>query len=195
MNFLAHVYLSGNDPQLMIGNFIGDFVKGRNLNDRYNADIVKGIELHRAIDEFTDQHEVVLNSKVRLRPKYRHYSGVIVDMYYDHFLAKNWNDFHDISLQSFASQFYALLKENESILPKEVLYMMPYMIKGNWFVNYAQKDGIHRALTGMSRRTSFDSKMDEAIEDLSKHYTLFENEFLDFFPSLKTFSNDWIKAY
>ncbi|MEQ8424061.1 MAG: DUF479 domain-containing protein, partial [Cyclobacteriaceae bacterium] len=91
MNFLAHIYLSGDNAQLMIGNFIGDFVKGKNLSARYNPDVVLGIELHRAIDEYTDSHDVVQKSKVRLRPKYRHYSGVIVDMFYDHFLAKNWN--------------------------------------------------------------------------------------------------------
>ena len=139
MNFLAHVFLSGDNPQLMIGNFIADFVKGRSLSDRYSAEIVRGIELHRAIDEFTDQHIVVQRSKDRLRPKYRHYSGVIVDMYYDHFLSKNWADFHPISLDDFAQRFYALLKANKSILPEAVQRMMPYMIRGNWFLNYGYK--------------------------------------------------------
>lgn len=192
MNFLAHVYLSGDDTQLMIGNFIADFVKGRNLGDRYNAEIMRGIELHRAIDEFTDQHDVVQNSKDRLRPKYRHYSGVIVDMYYDHFLAKNWEDFHYLPLDDFAQQFYGLLDEHKSLLPEGVQRMMPYMIRGNWFLNYAYKEGIHRALSGMSRRTPFDSKMDEAVIDLTRHYELFENEFKEFFPILKSFSEKWI---
>lgn len=192
MNFLAHVYLSGNDTQLMIGNFIADFVKGGNLSNRYHGEIVRGIELHRAIDEFTDQHEVVQYSKDRLRPKYRHYSGVIVDMYYDHFLAKNWDEFHHLPLDDFAQQFYALIKANEAMLPLEVQRMMPYMIRGNWFLNYAYKEGIHQALSGMSRRTPFDSKMDEAVFDLSRNYELFENEFMDFFPMLKSFSEKWI---
>lgn len=193
MNFLAHVYLSGDDAQLMIGNFIADFVKGGNLNDRYTTEIVRGIELHRAIDEFTDQHAVVQNSKDRLRPKYRHYSGVIVDMYYDHFLAKNWDDFHHLQLDDFAQQFYGLLKEYKPLLPEDVQRMMPYMIRGNWFLNYGYKEGIHRALTGMSRRTTFDSKMDEAVLDLTRHYELFENEFREFFPILRTFSEKWIQ--
>lgn len=195
MNFLAHVFLSGDNPQLMIGNFIADFVKGRSLSDRYSAEIVRGIELHRAIDEFTDQHIVVQRSKDRLRPKYRHYSGVIVDMYYDHFLSKNWADFHPISLDDFAQRFYALLKANKSILPEDVQRMMPYMIRGNWFLNYGYKEGIHRALSGMSRRTPYDSKMDEAVLDLSKHYALFENEFREFFPILKSFSEKWIEEH
>jgi len=193
MNFLAHVYLSGEDKQLMIGNFIADFVKGGNLRERYDLKIVQGIELHRAIDEYTDQHEIVQVSKDRLRPKYRHYSGVIVDMYYDHFLAKNWDTFHDSPLDNFAQRFYELIKKNKSTLPEEVQRMMPYMIRGNWFLNYGYKEGIHRALSGMSRRTSFDSKMDESIIELSKHYELFENEFKEFFPLLKIFSEKWIE--
>lgn len=192
MNFLAHVYLSGNNKELMIGNFIGDFVKGKDLNKRFSAEIVRGIELHWAIDEYTDKHEVVQQSKDRLRPKYRHYSGVIVDMFYDHFLAKNWSEFHESSLGDFALHFYDILNKNEAILPEGVQRMMPYMIRGNWFLNYGYKEGIHRALSGMSRRTSFDSKMDEAVVDLSKHYSLFENEFKEFFPKLHEFSKTWI---
>lgn len=193
MNFLAHVYLSGDNTELMIGNFIGDFVKGRDLKKQFSKDIAKGIELHRAIDEYTDKHEIVQQSKDRLRPKYRHYSGVIIDMFYDHFLAKNWKNFHTSSLEEFASQFYKLLEKNEDNLPEEVQRLMPYMIRGNWFLNYAYIEGIHRALSGMSRRTSFDSKMDESVVDLSKHYALFENEFNQFFPALHEFSITWIR--
>ena len=178
----------------MIGNFIGDFVKGKNLGERYDQEVVRGIELHRAIDEYTDSHDVVQKSKVRLRPKYRHYSGVIVDMFYDHFLAKNWHNHHEIPLETFATTFYQTLKENEPQLPEEARRMMPYMIRGNWLLNYAQKEGIHQALSGMSRRTSFDSKMDEAVADLSKNYVHFESEFNEFFPELKEFCQTWIQT-
>ncbi len=195
MNFLAHIYLSGDDPQLTIGNFIGDFVKGGSLVGRYAPQVIKGVELHRAIDKYTDSHDVVRQSKDRLRPKYRHYSGVIVDMFYDHYLAKNWNQFHDKSLSDFAEQFYTLLKENEKTLPLKVQHMMPYMIKGNWLVNYGKKEGLHRALSGMSRRTSFDSKMDESIVELSHYDAEFENEFMEFFPLLKSFSDNWIETH
>lgn len=192
MNFLAHVYLSGDNSQLIIGNFIGDFVKGGDLTPYYDAEIIKGIDLHRAIDEFTDHHEVVQSSKNRLRPKYRHYAGVIVDMYHDHFLAKNWSDYHDVPLKDFTVQFYQLIKKNEAALPEGVKRMMPYMESSNWLLGYAEIEGLHRALSGMSRRTKFDSKMDEAVVDLSKHYLLFENEFKEFFPALKKFSESWI---
>src|SRR5258708_857949 len=102
MNFLAHVYLSGDHSKVLVGNFIGDFVKGKYLRDRYEPEIAKGIELHRAIDYFTDLHPIVRQSKNRLRPKYNHYSGIIVDIFYDHFLAANWNQDSEVTLPEYA---------------------------------------------------------------------------------------------
>ncbi len=192
MNFLAHLYLSGNDTHIMLGNFIGDFVKGKNLADKVGAKIAKGIELHREIDFFTDQHAIVNESKKRLRPKYRHYSGVIVDVFYDHFLAKNWNDYHTQLLPDFADHVYDVIQEHAAILPERVNLMMPYMIRGNWLVNYAKLEGIHRALTGMSRRTPYESKMDEATADLNEHYEEFREEFTAFFPNLQKHCNEWL---
>ena len=104
MNFLAHLYLSGDNEQIIVGNFIGDFVKGRNALQTFDPTIALGIELHRAIDQFTDTHPVVRSSKDRLRPKYRHYAGVIVDIFYDHFLARKWNDYHKTPLPEFAQR-------------------------------------------------------------------------------------------
>lgn len=155
MNFLAHLYLSGDDPKIMVGNFIGDFVKGRNALEQFEPRIIKGIELHRAIDEFTDSHPVVAASKTRLRAKYRHYSGVIVDVFYDHFLARNWNLYHAELLPDFADKAYGVIQSFDLILPAEVKYMMPYMVKGNWLMNYSKTEGINRALSGMSRRTPY----------------------------------------
>lgn len=192
MNFLAHLYLSGDDPEIKVGNFIGDFVKGRNLLDRYPATVARGIELHRAIDEFTDAHEVVQKSKQRLRPSYRHYAGVIVDVFYDHYLASLWSDYHHQPLAQFAAESYALIKNSGIELPSRVVYMLPYMERGNWLVNYARLEGIHRALTGMSRRTTFESKMEEAIADLQRDYEQYRAEFQTFFPSLRKFAKEWI---
>lgn len=191
MNFLAHLYLSGDDPKIMVGNFIGDFVKGRNAMEQFDPVIIRGIELHRSIDEFTDSHSIVSESKNRLRPKYRHYSGVIVDVFYDHYLAKNWNEYHSELLPDFADKAYDTIQSHDSILPKEVKYMMPYMIKGNWLVNYSKTEGIHQALSGMARRTPYESKMDEATVDLVNSYDLFKAEFDNFFPQLDAFC----KAY
>jgi acyl carrier protein phosphodiesterase len=192
MNFLAHLYLSGDDPKIMAGNFIADFVKGRNALSQFEPAIVRGIELHRSIDEFTDTHAIVSESKNRLRPKYRHYSGVIVDVFYDHFLARNWNLYHHDLLPDFADKSYSIIQSFDSILPEDVKYMLPYMIKGNWLVNYSKLEGINRALSGMSRRTPYESKMEESVADLELHYSEFEKEFKAFFPELQLHCTDWL---
>lgn len=195
MNFLAHLYLSGGDPEVMVGNFIGDFVKGRNLLQKFNTSVVKGIELHRSIDEFTDTHAVVKQSKDRLRPRYRHYAGVIVDVFYDHYLAKYWDHYHDDLLPDFAEHAYATIEAHDSMLPEGVKRMLPYMIRGNWLVHYARVEGINRALTGMSRRTPYESRMDEAAVDLQKYYDEFKAEFELFFPELKQHAENFLKRY
>lgn len=192
MNFLAHLHLSGDNTSIMLGNFIGDFVKGKNLAEKVGVEIARGIELHREIDFFTDQHPIVTQSKKRLRPKYRHYSGVIVDVFYDHFLAKNWNDYHPQPLSDYAAYVYEVIQKNAALLPDRVNMMMPYMIKGNWLVNYATVEGIHRALTGMARRTPYESKMDESISELQENYEGFKSEFEAFFPILEKHCKDWL---
>ncbi len=192
MNFLAHLYLSGNDPQVMVGNFIGDFVKGREHMEKFGAGITRGIELHRAIDAFTDHHPIVRTSKGRLWPKYRHYSGVITDIFFDHFLAANWNTYSPELLPHYAARSYQLVMDHESIMPERVNQLLPYMIRGNWLVNYAQVEGIRRALAGMARRASFVSKMEEATEDLTLSYPAFQEDFDLFFPELRKYCDDWL---
>lgn len=184
MNFLAHLYLSGADPDVMTGNFIGDFVKGRQHYQHFPEKVIAGIELHRIIDAFTDSHPVVASSKKRLWPKYRHYSGVIIDIFYDHFLAKNWDDYHENMLPEYADSCYQILQSRTYRLPENVDYLLPYMIRGNWLVNYAKLEGIQRALSGMARRTSFVSKMEQSTTDLQDHYEEFKSEFQLFFPDL-----------
>lgn len=194
MNFLAHLYLSGADPKVKIGNFIGDFVKGRNLSEQFESGIVKGIALHREIDAFTDKHPIVLESKKRLRPKYRHYSPVVIDVFYDHFLAVNWATYSHQPLADFAREAYATLEKHKALLPDQVNQMMPYMVKGNWLVNYSYTEGIHRTLSGMARRTPYESKMEEATQDLQLHYSEFQEEFSRFFPELKAYADAWLMA-
>jgi acyl carrier protein phosphodiesterase len=184
MNFLAHLYLSGEDTGLMVGNFIADFVKGRSALQKFDPEIVRGIRLHRSIDAFTDTHAVVTQSKNRLRSKYRHYSGVIVDVFYDHFLASNWSHYHTEPLAAYAARVYRLIQRFEPVLPQEVKYMLPYMIDGNWLVNYGRVEGIHRALSGMAKRTPFNSRMEEATQDLIENADEFKKEFEVFFPEL-----------
>lgn len=186
MNFLAHIYLSHDDPKIMVGNFIGDFVKGKSFGDHFEQAIAKGIELHRTIDEFTDRHPTVLESKIKLRPKYRHYAGVIVDIFYDHFLAKNWNDYHAMLLPDFAEKAYQIIESHRPVLPEEVKNMLPYMIKHNWLVNYGTLQGIQQALSGVARRTRYESKMDESLVELEKFYDEFKQEFQSFLPEVKS---------
>jgi len=189
LNFLAHIFLSGKDPEIMIGNFIADYVKG-NKKNLYPERIRKGIELHRGIDDFTDHHPLTAISKERLRPKYGKYAGVIVDIYYDHFLASHFSDYSSMNLRSYSENTYRILKEHWDILPEGVQYFLPFMIERNWLLNYATLEGTGRTLTGLSRRVSFENKMDEAVYDLKRMYTDFENDFLGFFPELRKFAED-----
>ena len=187
MNYLAHIYLSGEDAELKIGNFIADSVKGKDFLE-YPPGIQEGIILHRAIDTYTDVHPVFAKSRKRLFPVYRHYSGVIVDVFYDHFLAANWKKYSDESLRSYTYRFYDLLETNWEILPSRVQGFYPYMVKDDWFLRYATVDGIEKILTQMSRRTRFVSKLHLAVQELEMSYKDFENEFLEFFPDLRHFT-------
>ncbi len=184
MNFLAHIFLSNDDELLTVGNFIGDFVKGAQVND-YDDPVKTGILLHREIDHFTDTHEVVKLSKERLRPGYRHYSPVIVDVFYDHILAKNWDRYSSKKLEQFTMDFYLMMDRHRGLLPEQARHMFTYMKRDNWLYNYRLTEGIHRALSGMSYRTSFESRMEHAVKDLEKNYLQFETEFLTFFPDLQ----------
>ena len=184
MNFLAHIYLSGENTDLTIGNFIADFVKGRAIND-FSPAIQQGIKLHRSIDEFTDTHLVVSQSKKRLWGKYRHFSGVIVDIYYDHFLAKYWSEFSPIPLEEYVDDFYKMISAHKNILPGKINYMLPYMMQKNWLLNYANFKGIEDVMYGMSRRTKHHSKMEESVHDLKKGYKEFKGEFFEFFLDLQ----------
>lgn len=187
MNFLAHIFLSFEDDEITIGNFIADSIRGnkfKHLPERVQT----GIMLHRQIDTFTDAHPTVRQSTKRLHENYGHYSGIIVDIFYDHYLAKNWKTYSDTPLDVFVDNFYDLLEDNYEILPIGVQRMMPYMISDNWIFNYSKMDGIARVLNGMNRRTKNKSKMNFAILDLEKHYNAFEKEFTSFFEDLTAFS-------
>lgn len=154
-----------------------------------------GIKLHREIDRFTDTHAEVHKSKLLLREKYRHYAPVIVDIFYDHFLASSWGKRHAIALADFTSQFYRLAEKYIDRIPRTASEMLRYMKSGNWLYNYQFIEGIHRALVGMSKRTKFQSKMDEAVYDLEQHYEHFNDHFEHFFPELIQFSGDYISKH
>ncbi|UII75744.1 ACP phosphodiesterase [Flagellimonas sp. HMM57] len=187
MNFLAHIYLSFGDDEITLGNFFADHIKG-NKYKHFPERVQKGILLHREIDTYTDSHPITKQSSKRLHHNYSHYSRVIVDIFYDHFLAKNWSSYSKTPLDIFVERFYDLLEDNYDMLPLATQRMMPYMISGNWLLSYADLQGISKVLEGMNRRTENKSKMNYAIIDLEEHYEAFENEFTLFFKELITFS-------
>lgn len=187
MNFLAHIYLSGEDEGVIIGNFIADGIKGKSYQ-KFPETIQRGILLHRNIDTFTDQHPIVKQSTARLHQNYGHYSGVIVDILYDHFLAKNWLDYHQVPLEEFVAAFYQLLRDNFAVLPTRIQRMMPYMIADNWLLSYATIPGISKILNQMNVRTKGRAKMNFAVMELEAYYEEFESEFTAFFAELIIFS-------
>jgi acyl carrier protein phosphodiesterase len=190
MNFLAHLYLSGENEGIIIGNFIADAVKGNHLGQFPEA-VEKGIRIHREIDSYTDKHPVFLESKGRLQGTYHKFSGVIVDLYYDHFLARYWTDYSDHDLRQYVAGSYKLLLRNYGILPARSRRILPYMIAQNWLVGYADFDKLTRVFQGMSRRSRFKSGMENAVTDLKKDYTAYLEEFRNFFPDLI----DYVQQY
>ncbi len=193
MNFLAHIYLSFDQSEITLGNFFADHIRG-NKYKHLPEMVQKGILLHREIDTYTDSHPVAKMSSKRLHKNYSHYSRVIVDIFYDHFLAKNWEDYSPVPLADFVEKFYDLLEENYEILPMGTKRMLPYMIADNWLLNYANLEGISRVLNGMNRRTNNKSRMNLAIMDLEEHYSDFEMEFTAFFAELITFSRQKLNS-
>ncbi|MHC5202424.1 acyl carrier protein phosphodiesterase [Myroides sp. LJL119] len=184
MNFLAHIYLSKEIDHLKIGNFIADSVVGKRYLD-YPPQIQKGIILHRHIDTFTDSHPIWRSSKKHIVPVYGHYSGVIVDMYYDYFLALHWDKFCNVALQSYAQSFYNLLQNNFELLPKKVQNFLPIMIQENWLVKYKTIQGLSYILKQMDTRTKGISKMSQATNQLIEHHQELESQFFAFFKELQ----------
>lgn len=183
MNFLAHIYLSGDNKLLTIGNFAADGIRGK-MYKQYPNEFQVGIKLHREIDTFTDAHPIFRQSTKRLHKAYGHYSGVIVDIFYDHFLAKNWSDYSYIPLERYIQDFYNTLNENLEILPERFKKLTPFMIQDNWLLSYASIQGIQKVLDGMNRRTKGRSKMNEATKELIANYEDFEKDFKEFFEEL-----------
>jgi acyl carrier protein phosphodiesterase len=184
MNFLAHIYLSGDNDLIKIGNFMADGIRGKHF-ENYPLEIQKGIKLHRFIDTYTDAHPVFRESTKRLHENYHHYAGVIVDVFYDHFLAKNWSNYSAENLEDFTENFYQSLRDNYDFLSERTKGMMPYMIEYNWLASYKTVEGISRILTQMDSRTKNESKMRFSPNELIEYYTEFEREFTSFFEDVK----------
>ncbi len=176
MNILAHIYLSGSIDDIMLGNFMGDFVKGKQYN-QYNESIRKGILLHRQIDSITDSHISHLQTRNRFREKYGLYSGIVVDILYDHFLAQYWDMYHPEPLELFAQKVYRYIELNDAIFPAKLKTVTPYIIKNNWLELYKSFDGLERVLNGMAKHTSMPNETHFAISILKNDYNAIKSEF------------------
>lgn len=189
MNYLAHLYLSGDNVDTRMGNFIGDYVKGR-LLDRYPDGVRKGIHMHRAIDYYTDTHQATFNIRQLFRKGYGKYSGVVVDVFYDHFLAKYWESFSPYPLKGFTRKFYYQMILRYRELPRKVRGVLPLLIQTNRLYSYHTIAGMQDALEIMSRVTSLPDSTEFAIETLRDEYAYIRDQFADFFPDMIRFISD-----
>ncbi|MEO5893851.1 MAG: ACP phosphodiesterase [Ferruginibacter sp.] len=192
MNYLAHAWLSFNQPGILTGNMISDFVKGKKKFD-FPPGVQQGITLHRAIDEFTDFHPVTQRAKEYFRKDYRLYSGAFVDVVYDHFLANDKNQFADgQALYSFSQATYAVLQNNSDGLPVKFLQMLPYMQLHNWLYHYKDREGIEKSFGGLVRRAAYLTESAIAYRIFNERYHELEECYQLFFPALKNFALDYL---
>jgi len=186
VNYLAHFYLAEATKASLLGAILGDFVKGR-LVAQFEEAILEGIRLHRSVDAYTDSHTIPAKSRALFPKKYRRYAGVVMDVTYDHFLAKNWSSYSSISLREFSATVYQVLKEYDHILPYRLQQTAPRMAAQDWLAGYAEKEGLFLTLAGLGRRVKRDNPLQESYgvvmenyEELELHFKAFVPEVLDF---------------
>lgn len=193
MNYLAHAYLSFNNPEILVGNMISDFVKGKKQFD-YPLTIQKGIRLHREIDTFTDQHPATKKGKEYFKPAVGAYGGAFMDVVYDHFLARDEEQFPDAGLKVFAEEVYTQLVEHEALLPEKFKRMLPYMSTQNWLYNYRFTEGIEKSFGGLVRRAKYLTDPAPAFSLFLRHYELLQEHYNEFFPDIKRFASSQFDA-
>ena len=195
MNFLAHIYLSNDDELITLGNFVADLVKGKKAA-MFSDKIQLGIKLHREIDRYTDTHKLVKQTKSRLWTKYRHFSSVLIDVYYDHILAKNWHKYHDKPLEQFSQEFYEMINSYYTSLPLKIQAIIYYMSKDDWLTSYSTYEGIEATLKNLAKRSrQYDSKMEEGIVELKRDFDWIEEEFNSFFPEIIQYCKNFIDQH
>ncbi|RLD83271.1 MAG: DUF479 domain-containing protein [Bacteroidetes bacterium] len=187
MNFLAHLHLSGDNEGIKIGNFIGDAVKGKSYQ-KFIPDIQKGILLHRKIDYFTDKHEITKDLSRLFNGKYGKYSGIVVDIMYDYFLANNWENYSNQKLEQFISDSYSLLMINFRVLPIKIKKFLPFLIGKNRLLSYRNISGIESVLTVMAKYTTLPNAPKFAIEILQNNHQYFQEKFILFYDEIYQFT-------
>ncbi len=183
MNFLAHQFLSGNNDSIRIGNFIADFVKGKKFQN-YEKSIQLGILYHREIDWYTDSHSITREVTSQLRDDFGKYAGVALDVFFDHFLSKNWNQFSEKPLIEFTTETYDIIYSFKEECPSKALHMLRYMKRDNWLYNYQFPEGVGRSLKGISSRTTFESGLEKGQEVLMREYDYLKSSFEAFMADI-----------
>ncbi|MEL7585516.1 MAG: ACP phosphodiesterase [Prolixibacteraceae bacterium] len=186
MNFLAHVYLSGQSDGILVGNFIGDSVKGKKYLE-FPPEIQQGILIHRQIDSFTDNHPVVRECARHFSVPYGRYAGIVTDVVFDHFLAKYWGNWHAETLPAFVRRVHAILFSNFGHLPAEVKRFLPFFVAHRRLESYACLDGISETLSIMGKRTTLPDEADQAMRVLYEEFFQIKAAFDLFFPELIAF--------
>lgn len=188
MNYLAHAYLSFNKPDILVGNMISDYIKGKKQFD-YPLPVQKGIRLHRAIDHFTDTHPATHELKSFFRPQYRLYAGAFADVVYDHFLATDVHEFKtELALKIFADNTYQLLEPQATLFPLPFKKMFPYMQSQNWLYNYRHTWAIEKSFGGLVHRAAYLTECKIAFDIFNDHYKAMQVCYAAFFPDLKKFT-------
>ncbi|MDJ0536488.1 MAG: ACP phosphodiesterase [Xenococcaceae cyanobacterium MO_207.B15] len=194
MNWLAHLFLAAPDVESRLGNLLGDLVKGK-ARETLSPGLKQGLECHQVIDIFTDCHPIVRNSKQRIDNQYRRFSGILIDVFYDHILAKNWADYSSISLEQFTQDVYTSFEGYLEVIPPVASKVIQRAISENWLLSYRDLEGIELSLKRISwkltRRSKKHYDLCPAIEELSKHYRELEQDFTVFFPELMAHIDIW----
>lgn len=183
MNFLAHLFLSPEDEELLAGNFIGDFISNRDLRALPEG-LRQGVMLHRHIDTFTDNHPRVRDALHLLRPAHGKYAGVVWDVMGDALLTRHWNAFHAKPLRAFSLGIYEMLNRQRHLMPEPMYSRLPRMIEEDWLMKAGKEESIDFSLERISRRASRPEWLQGGTESYRKHLPELEAAFLDFFPGL-----------
>lgn len=186
MNYLAHLLLSGDDREIRFGNFIGDAIKGKGYLD-FPIQIQKGILLHRKIDTYTDHHPTIKNSKKLLNPIFSHYKGVIIDVFFDHFLSKNWHLYQEMDLDKFLQNFENDFQQFKGYLTEEKAVFYQKFLDKTFLYHYHSFEGIELTLKGLQNRIKNRVPLTEALSDLQIHYDALETDFYSFFRDIQSF--------
>ena len=190
MNYLAHAFLADTPDRYLVGNLIADFVKGK-VSHHTDRQIAAGIRFHRKVDVFADNHDMTIASRKLFSPQRRRTAGIVLDICYDHFLAKNWNRYADMELAVFVTRVYDVLQRHLDLLPQRFCEVFPRMRKQNWLGSYGSLTSVELTLTRMSRRLSGNHRLEEAMPDIRTHYGALEANFSAFFPDLIEFARNY----